>query len=212
MSVPQAELGVFCHQDPRRLPHPDLHRQLVASAQLGDPDAFRALYAVNAPRLLAYLRALVGDNDAEDVASETWTRVHLSLPTYRQQRGDFRAWITTIARNQAISHLRHRRSHSAEPTAPESFPRLPSHLDTEREASESLGTRRTLDLVRELPHTQAEAVILCVIMGMDAVTAGGILRKQPSAVRMAAHRGLKALRLRLTPHRPRAHPDGEGGQ
>lgn len=196
MSALRAE-GVFCHQDTRRHQHPDPHEQMVTSAQHGDSEAFRTLYDTYAPRLLGYLQSLVGDNDAEDVASETWSRIHAALPTYRRQRGDFRSWATTIARNQAISHLRYRKTHPADPTAPESFPHLPSATDTERDASEAIGTTRTLQLLRELPHTQAKAVILCVIIGMDAATAGHILRKQPSAVRMAAHRGLKALRQLL---------------
>jgi RNA polymerase sigma-70 factor, ECF subfamily len=197
MSAVRAERGVFCHQDTRRHQHPDTCQQMVISAQRGDSEAFRTLYDTYAPRLLGYLQALVGDNDAEDVASETWSRIHAALPTFRHQRGDFRAWAMTIARNQAISHLRYRRTHPADPTAPESFPHLPSHTDTEQDASEAIGTTQTLQLLRELPHTQATAVILYVIIGMDAATAGHILRKQPSAVRMAAHRGLKALRQLL---------------
>jgi RNA polymerase sigma-70 factor (ECF subfamily) len=184
MTASRADGDVFCHQD------------IVISAQSGDSESFRALYDTHAPRILGYLRALVGDSDAEDVASETWIRIHRALASYHQARGDFRTWSTTIARNQAISHLRYRRSRPSIPLPPDAIPHRPSRTDTERDATESMQTERALALLRELPRTQAAAVLLCVVFGLDAVTAGRILRKQPSAVRMAMHRGLKTLRLR----------------
>src|ERR1700722_11460583 len=50
----------------------------LAAAQQGDTEAFRVLYRDIQPRLLRYLRALVGE-DAEDVASETWLQVARDL-------------------------------------------------------------------------------------------------------------------------------------
>ncbi|HTW03692.1 MAG TPA: hypothetical protein VMF87_25560, partial [Streptosporangiaceae bacterium] len=47
---------------------------VLERAQRGDGEAFRELYRDTQPRLLRYLRALVGD-DAEDVASETWLQI-----------------------------------------------------------------------------------------------------------------------------------------
>ncbi|WP_411573176.1 RNA polymerase sigma factor, partial [Streptomyces puniciscabiei] len=41
----------------------------VRSAQDGDETAFRTVYRAVHPRLLGYVRTLVGDADAEDVAS-----------------------------------------------------------------------------------------------------------------------------------------------
>ncbi|NUP48290.1 MAG: RNA polymerase sigma factor [Catenulispora sp.] len=171
--------------------------EIVASAQHGDLDAFRTLYDTHAPRLLGYLRALVGDGDAEDVASETWARIHTALPTYRRHRGDFQAWSTAIARNQAITHLRYRSSHHAVPMPPETLPHRASRSTTEHDAAEAIGTQKALALLYELPHGQRKAVLLCVMIGMDTATAARILRKQPAAVRMAVHRGLKALRQRV---------------
>jgi RNA polymerase sigma-70 factor (ECF subfamily) len=180
-----ADADVFCHQD------------IVDGAQRGEPDAFRALYETHAPRLLSYLRAMVGDRDAEDVASETWVRIHNALPTYHRNRGDFRTWSTVIARNQAISYLRYHRARPSFPMPPDAFPQRPSPADTARDAAEAMRTARALALLRELPRGQATAVLLCVVIGMDAVSAGRILRKQPNAVRTAVHRGLKALRVRI---------------
>jgi RNA polymerase sigma-70 factor, ECF subfamily len=131
------------------------------------------------------------------VASETWAAIHTALPGYHQHRADFRTWSTAIARNHAISHLRYRGARPAIPLPPEALPHRPSPTDTEHDAAESIRTAGTLALLSKLPRSQAAAVLLCVVVGMDAVTAARVLRKQPNAVRTAVHRGLKALRLRL---------------
>ena len=47
--------------------------------------------------------------------------------------------------------------------------------------------------IARLPQDQAEAVVLRVVMGLDAKTAADTLGKRPGAVRTAAHRGLKKL-------------------
>ncbi|HUA29074.1 MAG TPA: hypothetical protein VMC03_09315, partial [Streptosporangiaceae bacterium] len=52
--------------------------EVLDQAQRGDGEAFRVLYRDTQPRLLRYLRALVGD-DAEDVASETWLQISRDL-------------------------------------------------------------------------------------------------------------------------------------
>jgi RNA polymerase sigma-70 factor (ECF subfamily) len=56
-----------------------------------------------------------------------------------------------------------------------------------------MATDAALALISQLPGDQAEAVLLRVVMGLDAVTAGRVLGKRPGAVRMASYRGLRRL-------------------
>lgn len=172
------------------------HRKIIIEAQHGDVRAWHRLYQTAAPRLLGYVRSLVGSDDADDVASETWARILADLPGYRFEKGDFHAWAATIARHRAIDHLR-RGGRAALPLPPERFPQRTSALDTERDAVDSLATERALALIGELPREQAAAVMLRVVLGMDAISAGRVLRKHPGAVRTAAHRGLRNLRERM---------------
>jgi RNA polymerase sigma-70 factor (ECF subfamily) len=65
--------------------------------------------------------------------------------------------------------------------------------DTAGEAMEALATGHTLSLIAQLPQDQAEAVVLRVVVGLDAKTAAETLGKRAGAVRTAAHRGLKRL-------------------
>ena len=52
-------------------------------------------------------------------------------------------------------------------------------------------------MISALPKDQAEAVLLRVVMGLDAKAAGQALGKRPGAVRAAAFRGLRTLAARL---------------
>lgn len=65
--------------------------------------------------------------------------------------------------------------------------------DTAGAAMESLSTGLTMALIAQLPQDQAEAVVLRVVVGLDAKSAAETLGKRPGAVRTAAHRGLKKL-------------------
>ncbi|NJC74363.1 RNA polymerase sigma factor, partial [Planosporangium thailandense] len=145
---------------------------MVAAAQAGDEDAFRGLYRAVQPGLLRYLRALVGD-DAEDVASEAWLQIARDLRTFRGKEG-FRAWAATIARNRALDHLRHQRRRPAVSTPVEELVELPGAGDTAESASDLISTDAALALIRSLPRDQAEAVLLRVVVGLDAQTAGKV--------------------------------------
>lgn len=170
----------------------DVGSSALRSAQRGDEDGFRLLYRYMHPRLLRYLRVMVAD-DAEDVASEAWLHIARGLPKFRGGLDDFRGWATTIARNRAVDQMR---SAGRRPSATEPFEvlaHLPADQDTAESALETVATDSALALIAELPPDQAEAVLLRVVVGLDAKAAARILGKRPGAVRTAAHRGLNRL-------------------
>ncbi|WP_079178219.1 RNA polymerase sigma factor [Streptomyces mangrovisoli] len=176
----------------------------VARAQEGDETAFAAVYRLVQPGLLGYLRGLVGDPDAEDVAADAWLEIARDLGRFRGDGAGFRGWSATIARHRALDHLRRGRARPGlAPPTPELL-ELPGPHDTYVQAMEALSTDRALALVRELPPDQAEAVLLRVVVGLDGPAAARVLGKRPGAVRTAAHRGLRRLARRLG-------VEGEGG-
>lgn len=169
----------------------------LASAQDGDPDAFRVLYRDTQPRVLRYLQALLGD-DAEDVASETWLQVARDLAGFTGDGDGFRGWVVTIARHRAMDHLRyHGRRAPTSPLPAEELAHLAAADDTAASALDAVATAGALRLIASLPPDQAEAVLLRVVVGLDAKSAAQVLGKRPGAVRTAAYRGLKALARRL---------------
>jgi RNA polymerase sigma-70 factor (ECF subfamily) len=166
----------------------------VRAAQAGDVRAFERLYQQVQPRLVRYLRTLVVD-EAPDVASETWLQVARDLRDFRGGAPDFTAWVITIGRHRALDHLRKARRRPADLHDPFEVPEQAQAPDAADLGEEALATRRALDLIRQLPQDQAEAVMLRVIVGLDAPSAARVLGKRAGAVRMATSRGLERLRL-----------------
>ncbi len=87
---------------------------------------------------------------------------------------------------------------------------LASPDDTAGRALETLSTDAAIQLIAGLPRDQAEAVLLRVVIGLDAQTAGRVLGKRAGAVRTAAYRGLRRLAEQLGPGGSTAV--GEDGQ
>ncbi|MFD5702561.1 RNA polymerase sigma factor [Streptomyces lasiicapitis] len=165
----------------------------VLAAQDGDETAFRTVYRTVHPRLLGYVRTLVGDLDAEDVASEAWLQIARDLDRFSGDADRFRGWAARIARNRALDHIRMRGRRPAIGGDETELTGRPAEADTAGEAIESLSTDAALALIAQLPQDQAEAVVLRVVVGLDAKSAADTLGKRPGAVRTAAHRGLKRL-------------------
>ncbi|WP_406383422.1 RNA polymerase sigma factor [Streptomyces sp. NBC_01618] len=165
----------------------------VLAAQDGNEDAFRTVYRAVQPRLLGYIRTLVGESDAEDVASESWLQIARDLDRFSGDADRFRGWAARIARNRALDHLRMRGRRPAIGGDESELSDRPADSDTADEAMEALATGRTMSLIAQLPQDQAEAVVLRVVVGLDAKSAAQTLGKRPGAVRTAAHRGLKRL-------------------
>ncbi|MQS13452.1 RNA polymerase sigma factor [Streptomyces kaniharaensis] len=183
---------------PGPAPAPTDLTEAVQAAQRGDEEAFRLLFRSVQPGLLRYLRVLVGGRpedaqDAEDIASEAWLQIARDLSGFTGDGDGFRGWAATIARNRALDHLRARRRRPVADLPFEYLAELSAGDDTAGSAVARVGTSDALALISRLPRDQAEAVLLRVVMELDAESAAQVLGKRAGSVRMAAHRGLKRL-------------------
>jgi RNA polymerase sigma-70 factor, ECF subfamily len=176
-------------------PEPDID-EAIRAAQDGDEVAFRVLFRHVQPRLLRYLTGLVGP-DAEDVAADAWLQIARDLGTFQGDADKFRGWASRVARNRAIDHMRYINRRPVSSLQIDELIDLVSDENVERSALDRLSTDKTIALISLLPRDQAEAVLLRVVMGLDAASAAQVLGKRPGAVRTAAHRGLRALAKRL---------------
>jgi RNA polymerase sigma-70 factor (ECF subfamily) len=185
-----------------RVPEPpsgdaeDLNRVLDA-ARAGDERAFTVLYRSLTPGLLRYVRVLAG-NDAEDVVAEAWLQITRDMNRFTGDIDAFRAWTATIARNRALDELRRASCRPKQSLlGPDEVTDRPAGDDVAQAALSRLDTDRALALIASLAIDQAEAVLLRVLIGLDAEAAGAVLGKRAGAVRTAAHRGLTRLRALL---------------
>jgi RNA polymerase sigma-70 factor (ECF subfamily) len=181
---------------------------VLDAARGGDEHAFSRLYRSLTPGLLRYVRVLAG-HDAEDVVAEAWLQIARDMGRFAGDIDAFRAWTATIARNRALDELR-RAACRPKPCllTPEEIPQRRSGDDVAGAALERLDTERALALIASLPKDQAEAVLLRVVIGLDATTAGVVLGKRAGAVRTAAHRGLTRLQALLAERDAASPPVG----
>jgi len=177
----------------------------LVRAIAGDEAAFVVLYRALQPRILRYAASLVGA-DAEDVASETWLQVARDVRGFIGDIEGFRGWVARIARNRAMDHLRSRARRPVVLDDLVGLLEVPGSDDTAAEALDRLHTAQAVALVSTLPREQAEAVMLRAVIGLDAATAASVLGKRPTAVRVAAHRGLKRLAAQLAASESAAVP------
>src|SRR5215469_8038878 len=131
--------------------------ECLTEAVEGDEVGFAAVWRSLQPALLRYLRVLVGGM-AEDVASETWLQAARDLTAFRGDLPSFRVWLFRIARHRGLDELRRSRRRREEPREPAD---LGDQLvrDVAYEMVETSDTRWAIDLIRTLPHGQAEAVM-----------------------------------------------------
>lgn len=181
--------------------------QALADAQAGDEVAFVLLYRHLQPRLLRYAVALAGE-DADDVTAEAWLHITRGLRSFRGDLDAFRGWAATIVRHRAIDAARTRTRRRAVPTEGDVLCEHAASDDTADGAIGRISSEMAISMITALPRSEAEAVLLRVVVGLDTVSAGRVLHKKPGAVRVAAHRGLRRLAEQLTATDPRARKAG----
>src|SRR5262245_28623423 len=96
----------------------------VAGAKNGDREAFRALVERHSRYLFRIVYRLTTHNeDAQDVVQDPWLKAHAQLGRF-EARANVRTWLTRIAINCAIDHLRvsRRREPSYDPATFEREP------------------------------------------------------------------------------------------
>jgi RNA polymerase sigma-70 factor (ECF subfamily) len=82
-------------------------RSSPANRVASESEAFEALFEQHWERLCRVLYSILGDwDEAEDLALETFMRLHRSPPADREHLG---GWLYRVASNQALNALRARR-------------------------------------------------------------------------------------------------------
>ena len=136
---------------------------MLSRARSGDETAFGLLWDSLHPRLLRYLRVL-GCDEADDVASETWLQAVRDLRRFDGGADEFRCWLFTIGRHRAVdasrARIRARLRLATVAAQPAAGPRA-----AEDEVLDGLSTRQAVALVAGLSPDQAEVVALRVIAG-----------------------------------------------
>ena len=167
---------------PRRTPDRAAFRALVIDHQ-------RAVFAVISGVLL---RGSIAD--VEDLAQETFVRVHRALPDFEERGPDsLRRWILTIAARVAVDHVRRRKPH-------EPFDEGVHHLRSS--AADELAKFRQLSVRLEaaldrLNPDQRAVLILRDLHGLDYRDVAKMLGADLGTVKSRLHRARDNVRNAL---------------
>ena len=169
---------------------------LMARAQDGDRVAYRRLLEDITP----YLRALAArhgtpSGEVEDAVQDILLTLHAIRHTYDPAR-PFGPWLVAIARRRIVDRLR-RRGRLAAETA------LGPEHETIAATGPNLygllsGRRGLRDAIARLPPGQRRAVLLLKLRGLSLKEAASESGMSVAALKVASHRGLKALRAMLS--------------
>ncbi len=169
--------------------------QVLADAQAGDEYAFARLWRDLNPPLLRYLS--LGGDAAEEVAAETWATVVRGLTRFKGDETGWRAWVFTTARRRAVDAGR-KRAREAGLGWRASIWGSDVAPDGAEAVMDAASTEDALRLVRTLPPSQAEVVLLRIMAGLPVAEVAAILGRSPGSVRVACHRGLETLARKLS--------------
>jgi RNA polymerase sigma-70 factor, ECF subfamily len=169
---------------------------VVTAAREGDQEAWTELYRRHAGRLVTWLRWLPTADaawSAEDVAAQAWLTAASKIGEFSGSDDDFAGWLFAIARRHSLNHYRRgvRRRTSPSEVDPADEPLLTAPVDELGEVEDHDTTRR---LLAHLSPREAEVITCVDVVGLDVRSAAAALGMNPTAVRVARHRGLNRLR------------------
>jgi RNA polymerase sigma-70 factor (ECF subfamily) len=173
--------------------------RILTRVQAGDVSAFADIYLRYFDRVYGYLVVVLNDpHRAEDAAQQVFVKALEALPRYERRTQPWRAWVFTIARNEALDELR--RQNRFELSEPDQLDRLRDEDEADLEPLESLdwiSDRELVLFVERLPLAQRQALMLRFTGDLSNAQIAEILGRSTADVRMLQSRALRFLRARL---------------
>ena len=166
---------------------------LLLRVREADHRAFRQLYELSAPRLLAKALSILGTRDAaEDALQEAFVGVWRNASQFDPNRGNGAGWLMRIVRNAAIDRLRQDRHIARYQIGGEAFPEIPVAPEP---VEERLDLERSL---AQLSPEQRTTICRVVIAGWTHEEVGKLDDVPTPTAKARTQRGLVRLRLALT--------------
>lgn len=166
------------------------------------PPDFQAVHDQFRPRVLRYLKRLVGDGEAEDLTQSVMLKVSNGLAGFRGD-SSLSTWIWRIARNTAMDRLRRKTvplvEANAESGEGEQGDARPGALTASLEAAAiRVETNACIrGFVQRLPENYRSVMMLSDLEGFTNEEIAAILGLTVGTVKIRLHRGREKLRKDL---------------
>lgn len=153
-----------------------------------------------APRLLAYVRRVMGPAHAEDVVAEAFCRAAENMPALRAaERPDL--YVVTVTRNLCRDRWRRRQPESWDDERLASQPTAQAEPDAETELDEQLHALRAA--IDQLPEALREVVVLRVSVNMTFEEIARLLEIPLGTALSRMHAATQKLKLLMEPEHER---------
>jgi len=176
--------------------------ELVRAAQHGDRASFGRLYEKYARMVHGLLLAKIPVQEVDDLTQEVFIKAMARLASLRERKS-FGAWLAAIARNLAMDY--YRRAVPEEEWAEDFQERDPASV---RDGLDQDEAARALQVIRSLPETYRETLILRLVEGMTGPEIAAHTGLTAGSVRVNLHRGMQQLREKLNAA-PQKRREGE---
>ena len=167
---------------------------LIQQAVCGNSAAFAVLVCRHRPWVVRLLRAFTSDADAaEDLAQETFTRLHRHAAAYRG-RGQFVAYLKRIAQNVGRSHLRQTRGIIL--VCWDELEEI-THQDLQGEVLARGVQDDVRSAIEALPSDQREAVLLHYFTGLTVPEIAERAQCPAGTIKSRLYHGVRKIRTTL---------------
>ena len=170
---------------------------VLDAACAGGEWAWARIYDDLAPTVRGYLRGR-GAHEPDDLVGEVFLQVVRDVTTFDGNERAFRSWVFTVAHHRLLDDCRRRARRPAHPVPPDGLGEALGFGDVEREALDSLGAQRIVELVSLLTADQQDALLLRLVADLSVEETARVMGKKPGAVKALQRRALARLRKEMS--------------
>lgn len=161
-------------------------RRAIVALRRGEMDALHYLYVRHSEAVFGIVRSVLRDHhDSEDVTQAIFAKLPRIIGRYEERAVPFRAWITRVARNAALDHLRSKRQLPVEEVRV---------TDPGRDLVSLDRSRALLFGLAQLPPEQRRVIAMRHFAGMAPGEIADRLGKSEPSIHGLHHRGRATLR------------------
>lgn len=173
--------------------------ELVARVMKGEAAAYDTLMKRHERLVAKAVSEVTHDMAAvEDLMQEVFMKVFRKVHLYNPNEGKFTVWLVTVARREAINHLRRRKRHGhvslQDTSTPEGF--APIDRPSEQ-ASKKETWSKVMAALDAFPEPARTILKKRMIEGTSFDTIAKILKKPLDTVKTIYYRNTEALRKRM---------------
>ena len=175
--------------------------------------SFRTIYSDFQPKILRYLARLVDEDEAEDLAQETFIKVERGLENFRGE-AKLSTWIYRIATNTALDRMRNpafQRHSQMECRDEPEFDEVAeiagcdlisseTTISIERQCVKNEMSSCLMGYIEKLPESYRTVILLSELEDMGNKEIAEILGVTLDTVKIRLHRARKKLRDELISH------------